>query len=222
MEDYRMQLNFESETFAGIKRDMNFVLQRLLGNMQEKGAADGSMTLKIDVSFDTEYIPNYDPNVEGESRRIEKPKFKHKVTSAVQIKDEKSGNLDTEMELVFDEDSGEYVMKPIANTEQRSIFDSDFGTDEEPKTDDEVEEKDSGIKSLPGPVAKQDEIIDAEFKEVTEESRQEPEADESQENEEELNEEELEDVTDELLGDGSSDDYEEDDNYPYDEPEGEE
>lgn len=217
-----MQLNFESETFAGIKRDMNFVLQRLLGNMQEKGATDGSMTLKIDVSFDTEYIPNYDPKVEGESRRIEKPKFKHKVTSTVQIKDEKSGNLDTEMELVFDEDSGEYVMKPIANTEQRSIFDSDFGADEEPKTDSEEEEKDSGIKSLPGPVAKQDEIIDAEFKEVTEESQQEPEADENRENEEELNEEELEDVTDELLGDSSGEDSEEDEDYPYDEPEGEE
>ena len=217
-----MQLNFESETFAGIKRDMNFALQRLLGNMQEKGATNGSMTLKIDVSFDTEYIPNYDPKVEGESRRIEKPKFKHEVTSTVQIKDKKSGNLDTEMELVFDEDSGEYVMKPIANTEQRSIFDSDFGANEEQKTDGEEEEKDSGIKSLPGPVAKQDEIIDAEFKEVAEESQQEPEAGESQEDEEELNEEEIEDVTDELLGDGSGEDSEEDEDYPYDEPEGEE
>lgn len=89
MEDFKKELNFESDTFSNVKRDMNFVLQRLLGNMQEKGATEGSMTLKIDVSFDTAYIPNYDPNIEGESRRIEKPKFVHKVTSAVQIKDEK-------------------------------------------------------------------------------------------------------------------------------------
>ena len=63
-------------------------------------------------------IPNYDPKVEGESRKINKPSFKHKVTSTVQIKDEKAGSMDTEMELAFDEDSGEYVLQPVANTAQ--------------------------------------------------------------------------------------------------------
>lgn len=194
-----MQLNFESETFASVKRDMDFVLQRLLGNMQQKGASDGSMTVKIEVSFDKEFIPNYDPDIEGESREIAKPKFKHKVTSAVQIKDEKSGNLDTEMELVFDEDSGEYVMKPIANTQQRSIFDSDFGADEVNEKADK-EENDGGIKSLPGPVESQDIVIDAEFTDVTDEAQE---------------EEEYEDVTDELIGDGEDD-------YGYEDPEEEE
>ena len=105
--EFEKKLNFDSDTFSDIKRDMNFVLQRLLGNMKEKGSTEGSMTLKIDVSFTSEYIPNHNPEIEGESRKIEKPKFKHKVTSAVQIKDEKSGNLDTEMELVFDESQKE-------------------------------------------------------------------------------------------------------------------
>lgn len=214
-----MQLNFESETFAGIKRDMNFVLQRLLGNMQEKGATDGSMTLKIDVSFDTEYIPNYDPKIEGESRRIEKPKFKHKVTSTVQIKDEKSGNMDTEMELVFDEDTGEYVMKPIANTEQRSIFDSDFGAEEDVASQEEDgKEENGGIRALPGPVKSSDDVIDAEFKEVTEDS-DDTSSDSGESGDDQENpEEELEDVTDELLGDDEDDD----DDYSYEEPEGEE
>lgn len=198
MKDYRMQLNF--------------VLQRLLGNMQQKGASDGSMTVKIEVSFDKEFIPNYDPDIEGESREIAKPKFKHKVTSAVQIKDEKSGNLDTEMELVFDEDSGEYVMKPIANTQQRSIFDSDFGADEVNEKADK-EENDGGIKSLPGPVESQDTVKDAEFTDVTDEEAQEDTegSDEAQE------EEEYEDVTDELIGDG-----EDEDDYGYEDPEEEE
>lgn len=215
-----MQLNFESETFAGIKRDMNFVLQRLLGNMQEKGATNGSMTLKIDVSFDTEYIPNYDPQIEGESRKIEKPKFKHEVTSTVQIKDKKSGNMDTEMELVFDEDTGEYVMKPIANTEQRSIFDSDFGKEENPAgKEEEKKEENSGTRALPGPVKSPDDVIDAEFREVSEDSADvssdSGESGDGQENPDE----ELEDVTDELLGD---DDNSDDDDYSYEEPEGEE
>ena len=58
--------------------------------MIEKQSTEGSMTIKIDVTMVKEFIPNYDPNVKGESREISKPQFKHKVTSAVKISDEKS------------------------------------------------------------------------------------------------------------------------------------
>lgn len=46
MSDFVKELNFDGDTFSGVKRDMNFVLQRLLGNMQEKGCQDGTLTLK--------------------------------------------------------------------------------------------------------------------------------------------------------------------------------
>lgn len=36
MSDFVKELNFDGDTFNDMKRDMNFVLQRLLGNMQEK------------------------------------------------------------------------------------------------------------------------------------------------------------------------------------------
>lgn len=35
MSDFVKELNFDGDTFNDMKRDMNFVLQRLLGNMQE-------------------------------------------------------------------------------------------------------------------------------------------------------------------------------------------
>lgn len=216
MEDFTKKLNIESDTFSTMKRDWDFVLQRLLGNMQEKGATEGSITLKVDVSFTKEFIPNYDPDIKGESREISKPKFTHKVTSAVQIKDEKKGNLDSEMELVFDEDTGEYVMRPVANTEQRTIFDKDFQDDEAPKQDEE-ENRDSGpkqIPQLPGPT--EDTVIDADFKEVEETGEQEEDARED-------SADGLEDVTDELMGDEGQDlGEDETDDYDYDEPEGEE
>lgn len=79
MDKFMKALDFDSDTLGNVKRDMNFVLQRLIGNMMEKGSTNGSLTLKIDVSFTQEYIPNYDPKVEGESRKINKPSFKHKV-----------------------------------------------------------------------------------------------------------------------------------------------
>lgn len=69
MSEYVKHLNFESDTFSNMKRDMNFVLQRLLGNMQEKGATEGSMTLKVDISLTDEYIPNYDPEIRERLRK---------------------------------------------------------------------------------------------------------------------------------------------------------
>lgn len=209
MSDYVKHLNFESDTFSDMKRDMNFVLQRLLGNMQEKGATEGSMTLKVDISLTNEYIPNYVPEVEGESRKISKPKFKHKVTSAVQIKDEKSGNLDTEMELTFDEESGEYVMQPVANTEQRTIFDKDF-QDNMNSPEQAEEDKPAGIPQLPGP--EEDNVIDGDYKEV-EDSAGSEDADQE--------DEEIEDITDEIMKDMESglEDEEDTDDYDYDDPE---
>lgn len=136
MNDFDKKLDFDSDTFENMKHDMNFVLQRLLGNMIEKQSNEGSMTIKIDVTMVKEFIPNYDPNIKGESREISKPQFKHKVTSAVKITDEKGGNLNNEMEMVMDEETGCYVLQPIANTQQRTIFDSDFMQGQKGETED--------------------------------------------------------------------------------------
>lgn len=125
MSDFVKELNFDGDTFNDMKRDMNFVLQRLLGNMQEKECQEGTLTLKLDVSLVREYVPNYNPNIPGESREIAKPKFSHKVTSQMKVEDMKKGNLDTEMELFLNEETGEYEMRPVADTTQRSIFDAD-------------------------------------------------------------------------------------------------
>lgn len=156
MSDFVKLLNFDGDTFSGMKRDMNFVLQRLIGSMQEKGCQDGTMTLKIDVQLTREFVPNYNPEIPGESREIAKPKFGHKVTSQMQVKDEKKGNLDTEMELFMNEETGEYELRPVADTTQRSIFDADYRN----VTDPEAEVIEPNIRpeyiehpELPGEVA---------------------------------------------------------------------
>lgn len=121
--EYEKKLDFNSDTFASIKEDLNEVLQNLLKNMLEKGSSEGSMTLKINVSFEEDEY--YDPDGEN-SGIINIPVFEHKVTSSVQIKSKTSGVLNTQMRLVFDEKAEEFVMAPIANAQQRSIFDDDF------------------------------------------------------------------------------------------------
>lgn len=213
---------FDSNTFENMKHDMNFVLQRLLGNMIEKQSNEGSMTIKIDVTMVKEFIPNYDPNIKGESREISKPQFKHKVTSAVKITDEKGGNLNNEMEMVMDEETGCYVLQPIANTQQRTIFDSDFMQDQ--KQEGEGNEDiidgtyiDADVRpALPGPA---DEEKPAEEEETgTQPAEEETQSEENGEEPgdtpaEEPNEEEPEDITDDILGDADTE------GYDYEDPE---
>ena len=95
IDDFAKNLDLDSDTFEEMKKNFNFVLQRLLGNMEEKQSREGSLTLKLDITLASEFIPNYDPEVQGETREIHKPSFKHKITSVVKINDEKSGNMGT-------------------------------------------------------------------------------------------------------------------------------
>lgn len=39
MDKFMKALDFDSDTLGNVKRDMNFVLQRLIGNMMEKGSS---------------------------------------------------------------------------------------------------------------------------------------------------------------------------------------
>lgn len=43
MNDFDKKLDFDSNTFEDMKHDMNFVLQRLLGNMIEKQSNEGNV-----------------------------------------------------------------------------------------------------------------------------------------------------------------------------------
>ena len=125
MEDCK-ELRIEADTFEKLRRDANIVLQRALGTMKEKESMEGKVSITVDIKLVQEYIPNFDPNIEGETRKILKPKFEHKVTSAINIKNEEKGSTNPERAMVWDEDKQEYVLTYVNNTEQRSMFDSDF------------------------------------------------------------------------------------------------
>ena len=159
----------------------------------------------------------------------------------MKITDEKKGTLDTEMELVMDDDTGMYVLRPIVNTQQRSFFDDDmrgqFSGSEE--TDTEAEGEDGGIPALPGRKVlglPGPDVIDGEFKEVDAEGTESPNSGGSGEDDISSTDGEENaplDATDALFEDGegmedgeehipfSGDDGDdgEDDGYGYEEPE---
>lgn len=170
-------LTLEDETFEEPRQNFNRVLQRLFKSMIESGSTEGSITMKMDVTLEQEYIPNYDPNVEGESRKISKPSFKHKVSSTVTVKDEMSGNKDPQMELVWDEDKQMYILAYISNTDQRSIFDADQPWNQRQEdagsvSEDQAALEDKGVPQIEGPVADEHalpgDVVDGDFREVEE------------------------------------------------------
>ena len=157
--DDTQELVIEDVTFDEARMNFNRVLQRLFKNMVDSDSTDGSISLKIDVSLEREYIPNYDPNIEGESRRIQKPKFKHKVSSNITVKDELTGNKNPEMQLVWDEGRQMYVLAYITGTDQRTIFDKDQpwnqeeGQDGQDALETAPEKERMNVPLLPGEVA---------------------------------------------------------------------
>ncbi len=110
-----LELTLNSSTFAALKADFDQVLKNTLRNMQEKGseAAEVKVSLKISVVKDEKsYIQIADFD---DRREIIIPKFDHKVSSVLQIKDEASGTLGGNFELVYDEVRKDWVMREIIN-----------------------------------------------------------------------------------------------------------
>lgn len=213
--EFIKELRLDGELFSQVRDDFNFVLQRLLGNMQEKGADSGALTLKLEIDFDTDRILNFDPSVEGETREINKPRFKHKITSTVQIKDEKGGNMDTEMELVMDEETGYYVLQPVANTSQRTIFDNDFAKVSSEKAEHADPDEYLEENALPGRKVAGLPGINLPEDEAAEESLQKGETSQDEDYYDEDREAAPLDGNDVLFGDSDG----EDDGFSYEEPE---
>ena len=127
MNAYQQTIHLEDSIFEKMRNDANDILKKLIKNMVEKGTTEGSLSIKADITLKRNWIKDYSENEEGESRCMLTPVVAHKINSVMQLKSDCKGITDMEgMELVYDETEGDFVIKPVADTEQRSIFDSDF------------------------------------------------------------------------------------------------
>lgn len=128
-----LDLSLNGETFASLKSDFDAILERTLGNMTMKGADEATITIKLGVSLTKTTVPSG-----GALRDVTKPTFKHDISSVMQVKDKMSGQLSGNMELVWDADLQQYVLRPIDDG-QTSMFDqeADQGDDHEDLTDED-------------------------------------------------------------------------------------
>lgn len=114
-------LTLNGDTFNVLKSDFNQVLRKTISNMERKGSELAELSVKVKISLKKDQAPDFPINGTEMRRDIVIPKFDHKVSSVMQIKDEVTGTLGGNYELVWDADRGEYVMREIMDP-QISIF----------------------------------------------------------------------------------------------------
>lgn len=70
MANIEQKLHIEDDAFLGMRQDANKVMQKLIENMVEKETLEGSVTIKIDVKINTDYILNMDKTASSEHRKV--------------------------------------------------------------------------------------------------------------------------------------------------------
>lgn len=122
-------LSLDSEAFNGYKQDFNLILKDTIETMQKKGVDKATLTAKFEINL----IPGINRHATGpggEALYFTAPVIKHKVTANMKLQSEAAGTLGgTDWALVWDEEADDFIMVPV--TEQASMFDEDFGEDDD-------------------------------------------------------------------------------------------
>ena len=113
------RLSLKSDVFSALREQFDTVLNRTIGNMQMRGASEAVITMKMSVSTEKEMRTT----PEGQSEFLI-PRFKHDISSVMQVKDKVSGELVGDYQLVWDEDERKYVMRKIDDG-QTSLYDEE-------------------------------------------------------------------------------------------------
>lgn len=117
---YRMTI--ASGAFEKMRGDFNKVLQNTLRNMEQKQSDNAEINVKLKIALIRSEVSTSDRYL---TREVVKPRFEHKVTSVMNIKDEESGAFKEEYELVWDESAGNYVAVPLDYGQLSMIPDED-------------------------------------------------------------------------------------------------
>ena len=121
MQTTDLNLSLRGDTFSAMKSDFDDILGRTIGNMEMKGANVAVVTIKLDIELE-----KTGRNTPSGYADVVVPKFKHNISSVMQVKDKVSGQLSGDYQLVWDEETKKYVMREI-DIGQESLFDGEAG-----------------------------------------------------------------------------------------------
>lgn len=119
---YPMSLN--GDTFNAMKTYFDQMLRKLLSGMERFECEEATLNIKVAVKLEKDQARDFEVHEYEAMRDIVKPTFKHEISSAMQVKDKKTGSLSGNYELVWDKASGQYLMRNIDDG-QVTLFDGD-------------------------------------------------------------------------------------------------
>lgn len=117
-----LPLSLKSDTFNALCSDFDQIIRSTLSGMEETEQDVAEVNVKVKITLTPDSAPDFSVAGGQQTRSITKPKFDHTVSAVIQKKEKKTGTLSGNYELVWDRESGCYVMRPIDNG-QVSIFD---------------------------------------------------------------------------------------------------
>ena len=112
-------LSIESPQLAGMRDDLDTMLQSTITSMLRRESCEASVTLKIGIT-----LVNDKDEFE---KTIVRPIVEHKITSAITVKSDTKGCcVKGDYELYFDERSKQYAMRKLSSDNgQLSLFEED-------------------------------------------------------------------------------------------------
>ena len=114
-----LEIDINSPVFAGMLDDLNKEIQRVIQNVYEGKFASGEISLKLELKIVSGFEDMPKVNEFGEmiteTYKYKKPDFEHKVTSTLKKQYKQEGSYSEKKEIVWDEDNGKYIVKPIRN-----------------------------------------------------------------------------------------------------------
>lgn len=113
------EINLSSSVFNEMRDNFDAILKKALGNIVKGKSGQADINLKLTIS------------ATGENEGQLKPKFKHQVSSVMAIKERESGMVNPNAEMVYDEEEGEYVLRPVKSA-QTTLFDTEEKDNEQP------------------------------------------------------------------------------------------
>ena len=136
MKSYEQKLNIESSIFENMRANANDILQQLVRSMAEKNSLSGTMNIKINLELNPDTIPVFENGVHTGIKTVIMPRIDHQISYSMKIDGKAKGSsIFNDMEVTLDDEGIDYVLRPIVNTEQASIFDDEYQdvTDTEPE-----------------------------------------------------------------------------------------
>lgn len=169
-EPKKYPLSLNGDTFNAFKQDFDQMLRELLTQMEEWESEEAVINMKMVVGLAKDEERDFEANGYDAMKDITKPTFKHEISTVMQIKNKKSGNLGGSMKLVWDKELHQYVMQEIDNG-QVTLFDKEEEQQDEGGDPPEIVVVGGELPPPPPelPAPKEDDgIIDAEYTVVSE------------------------------------------------------